>query len=156
MIGPSQGIIKQTNPRLSKPNIRYILILSSPPIGKLIIQKFKRISHKFKFAIWKALANWRISMAEQPRYEGTMHHCLQQKETSQGTKKDSSNYNHAKHSLRPASITNLTCSKKNKKNPTSSKLQQNHLKWPSNHNRCPSTLYSSVLNSTRTPQHKKP
>ena len=54
-------------------------------------------------------------MAEQPRYEGTMHHCLQQKETSQGTKKDSSNYNHAKHSLRPASITNLTCSKKTKK-----------------------------------------
>ena len=83
-------------------------------------------------------------MAEQPRYEGTTHHCLQQKETSQGTKKDSSNYNNAKHSLRPASITNLTCSRKTKKNPTSSKLQQNHLKWPSNHNRCPSTLYSSV------------
>ena len=54
-------------------------------------------------------------MAEQPRYEGTTHHYLQQKETSQGTKKDSSNYNHAKHSLRPASITNLTCSKKTKK-----------------------------------------
>ena len=45
------------------------------------------------------------------------HHCLQQKETSQGTKKDSPNYNHAKHSLRPASITNLTCSKKKKIQP---------------------------------------